>query len=83
MTSMDKPIHFISNLRVQAVRSCHSASSRSDVAWTRPERRPSIRPTIQMAEGFDPAETHSLNHACTLLSECCEQHRCLHTVGAG
>ena len=35
---------------------------------------------IRMPEGFDPVEAHSLNHACTLLSERYEKHRISHTV---
>ena len=35
---------------------------------------------IRMPQGFEPAQAHSLNHACTLLSERFEKHRISHTL---
>lgn len=35
---------------------------------------------IRMPQGFEPAQAHSLNHACTLLSERYEKHRISHTL---
>lgn len=35
---------------------------------------------VWLPEGFEPGVANSLNHACTLLSECYERHRISHTV---